>query len=80
MISRQLSRLVVTEKTIGNTLRRERQKSCSARIVPLLKKAQVRMKFAKDLVVNWGKVLWSDETKIELFGSTRHVWWRRNAA
>ncbi len=28
------------------------------------------------------KVLWSDETKIELFGinSTRHVWRRRNAA
>ncbi|KAK3554563.1 hypothetical protein QTP70_025494 [Hemibagrus guttatus] len=31
---------------------------------------------------NWVKVLWSDETKIELFGinSTRRVWRRRNAA
>ena len=31
---------------------------------------------------NWVKVLWSDETKMELFGinSTRRVWRRRNAA
>ncbi len=31
---------------------------------------------------NWGKVLWSDETKIELAGinSTHCIWRRRNAA
>uniref|UniRef100_A0A674MQF4 Transposase Tc1-like domain-containing protein n=1 Tax=Takifugu rubripes TaxID=31033 RepID=A0A674MQF4_TAKRU len=65
----------VTRKTIGNTLRRNGLKSCSARKVPLLKKAHVeaRLKY---------KVLWSDETKIELFGlnSTRHVWRKKNAA
>ncbi len=75
---------IVTKKTIGNTLRREGLKSCSARKVPLLKKAhvQARLKFAIYSEANWVKVLWSDETKIELFGinSTRRVWRRRNAA
>ncbi len=65
---------IVTKKTIGNTLHHERLKSCSARKVPLLKKAhvQARLKFANehlnDSEENWLKVLWSDETKIELFG------------
>ncbi len=75
---------IVTQKTIGNTLRCEGLKSCSARKVPLLKKAhvQARLKFANDSEENWVKVLWSDETKIQLFGinSTRRVWRRRNAA
>ncbi len=52
-------------------------KSCSARKVPLLKKAhiQARLKFANDSEENWVKVVWSDETKIQLFGinSTRRV-------
>ncbi len=73
---------IVTKKTIGNTLRREGLKSCSARKVPLLKKEHVqsRLKFANDSDENWVKVLWSDETKIKLFGinSTRRVWRRRN--
>ncbi len=75
---------IVTKKTIGNTLRREGLKSCSARKVPLLKKAHVlvRLKFANDSEENWVKVLWSDETKIQLFdiNSMRRVWRRRNAA
>ncbi len=79
---------IVTKKIIDNTLRREGPKSCSGRKVPLLKKAhvQARLKFANehlnDSEENWVKVLWSDETKIQLFGinSTRRVWRRRNAA
>ncbi len=75
---------IVTKKTIGNTLRREGLKSCSAHKVPLLKKAHVlaRLKFANDSEENWVKVLWSDETKVKLFGinSTCCVWRRRNAA
>ncbi len=61
---------IVTKKTIGNKLRRERLKSFSARKVPLLKKAHVQacLKFANDSEENWVKVLWSDETKIKLFG------------
>ncbi len=78
------ARTIFTKKTIGNTLRRERLKSCSTRKVPLLKKAHVwaRLKFSNDSKENWVKVLWSDETKIQLFGinSTRRVWRRRNAA
>uniref|UniRef100_A0A803K993 Tc1-like transposase DDE domain-containing protein n=1 Tax=Xenopus tropicalis TaxID=8364 RepID=A0A803K993_XENTR len=44
------------------------------------------LKFANehlnDSVSDWEKVLWSDETKIELFGinSTRCVWRKKNAA
>ncbi len=73
-----------TKKTIGNILRREGLKSCSARKVPLLNKThvQARLKFANDSEENWVKTLSSDETKIELFGinSTHHVWRRRDAA
>ncbi len=41
---------IVTKKTIGNTVCRKGLKSCSARKVPLLKKAhvQARLKFAND--------------------------------
>ena len=40
----------VTKKSIGNTLRRNGLKSCSAGKVPLLKKAnvQARLKFANE--------------------------------
>ncbi len=75
---------IVTKKTIGNTIRRDGLKSSGDGLVSLLKKAhvQARLKFANDSEENWVKVLWSDETKIELFGinSTRRVWRRRNAA
>uniref|UniRef100_A0A672QLV7 Transposase Tc1-like domain-containing protein n=1 Tax=Sinocyclocheilus grahami TaxID=75366 RepID=A0A672QLV7_SINGR len=77
----------VSKQTIGNTLQRNGLKSFSTRKVPLLKKAhvQARLKFAKEHLNDsekaWEKVLWSDETKIELFGinSTRCVWRERNA-
>ena len=72
----------VSKKTISNTLRRHGLKSCSARKVPLLKPVHVkaRLKFANDHLDDpeeeWEKVMWSDETKIELFGlnSIRRVW------
>ncbi len=79
---------IVTKETVGNTLCHDGLESCSARKVPLLKKAHVpaHLTFSKEHLnnseENWVKVLWSDETKIELFGinSARHVWKRRNAA
>ncbi len=79
---------IVTKKTTGNTLRREGRKSCSApNKVPLLKKAhvQARLKSANehlnDSEENRVKVLWSDETKIQLFviNLTCRVWRKRNA-
>ena len=77
----------VTKRTISNTLHHEGLKSCCTRNVPLLKKAhvQARLKFAKEHLDDpeevWEKVMWSDETKIELFGinSTRRVWRKRNS-
>ncbi|KAK3558377.1 hypothetical protein QTP86_017981 [Hemibagrus guttatus] len=77
----------VTKATISNTLHRQGLKSCSARCVPLLKPVHVRarLKFARehldDPEEDWENVIWSDETKIELFGknSTYHVWRRKNA-
>ena len=77
----------VTKRTVSNTLHREGLKSCCARKVPLLKKThvQVRLKFAKEHLDDpeeaWCGQMWSDETKIELFGinSTRRVWRKRNA-
>ncbi len=61
---------LVTKKTISNTLCREGPKSCSTRKAPLLKKAHVQgcLKFPNDSEENWLKVLWSDETKMDLFG------------
>ncbi len=64
---------IVTKKTIGNTLRREGLKSCSARKFPLLKKAHVQacLKFANDSEENWMNMLWSGEIKIQLLASTQ---------
>ncbi|KAK3555375.1 hypothetical protein QTP86_014968 [Hemibagrus guttatus] len=72
---------IVTKKTIGSTLHREGLKSCSAHKVPLLKKAHVQARLMcanehlNDSEENWVKVLWSNETKFELFGinSSRYV-------
>ncbi|KAK3521087.1 hypothetical protein QTP86_013380 [Hemibagrus guttatus] len=77
----------VTKATISNTLRRQGLKSCSARRVPLLKPVHVwaHLKFARehldDPEEDWENVIWSDETKIELFGknSTCRVWRRKSA-
>ncbi|KAK3544073.1 hypothetical protein QTP86_001044 [Hemibagrus guttatus] len=77
----------VTKATISNTLCRQGLKSCSARRVPLLKPVHVRarLKSARehldDPEEDWENVIWSDETKIELFGknSTCCAWRRKNA-
>jgi hypothetical protein len=51
---------------------------------PLLRKKNVKerlafaKKYAKWTVEQWSKVLWTDETKIELFGTRRRVFVRRS--
>jgi len=65
---------------MSNTLCSNGLKSCSTLKIPLLKPACPCLKFASndldDPEKEWKKVMWSDETKIELFGlnSTRLVW------
>ncbi len=70
---------IVIKKTIGNTLHHEGLKSCSTRKVPPAQESTCTARL-NDSEENWVKGLWSNETKIELFGinSARHVW-RRNA-
>ncbi len=68
---------IVTKQTIG-LLCREGLKYCSARKAPLLKKHMYRPyehEHLSDSEKAWENVLWSDKTKIELFGinSTRRV-------
>ncbi len=56
---------IVTKKRIGNTLRHE-----GASKVPPAQESTcaARLKFASDSEKNWIKVLWSEESKIQLFG------------
>ncbi|CAJ0946789.1 unnamed protein product [Ranitomeya imitator] len=76
----------VTRPTISNTLRHHGLRSCSARRVPLPKPVHVRarLKFAREHLDDpekfWENVLWSDETKLELFGrnTTCRVWRKKN--
>ncbi len=68
---------IVTEKTIGNTLHRERLKSCSAHKFPLLKKAhvQARLKFANDSEENWVHFFVSGQTYKISRGSNNFIYW-----
>ena len=64
---------IVTKTTISNTLCCSRLKSCSACKFPQLKaQVQACLRFANkhldDSEEGWEKVLWSDETKIAIFG------------
>ncbi|KAK1787302.1 hypothetical protein P4O66_002807 [Electrophorus voltai] len=73
---------LVSINTISNVLHCNGLRSRRARKVPLLSKRHVKacLKFAHDHLVDseadWFKVLWSEETKIEVFGAnhTRGVW------
>lgn len=78
----------VCNHTISRALRREGLRSRTPRKTPLLCKrhVQARLKYANDHLNKpaafWDSVLWSDETKIELFGrnSACHVWRKTNDA
>ena len=77
------SGICVTERMISNKIQRNNLKSRSYRNTPLIVKRHrdVRLEFVrehKDIEKSyWGKVLWTDESKIELFGrnSRNHILW-----
>lgn len=78
----------VSKKTVVRELNRSGIHSFTPRKTPLLtaKHVKSRLSFSKDHVDKgnefWEGVLWSDETKIELFGrnEARHVWRKRGTA
>ena len=78
----------VSQDTIGRALHRVGIDSRSPRKTTLLKTRHViaRLKFAREHLEKpayfWDKILWSDETKLELFGgnSSRHVWRKKGTA
>ena len=78
----QTANIEVTLQTVSNALCQQGLRSCRARKVPLLKKTHVEahLKFANDHLYKptsfRNNFLWSDETKMELFGlnSHRKVW------
>ena len=82
------SGIMVSTRTIRRTLNREGLYGRRPRRTPLLKKRhkKERLIFAKEYLDKpqsfWENVLWTDETKIELFGNAhkRFVYRRRNEA
>lgn len=81
----RFSGIQVTKRTISNELHRYGLKSRTPRKTPLLMKRHrdARLKFAKEHkdkeCAFWEKVLWTDESKIELFGHNyRHHVWRKD--
>uniref|UniRef100_A0A3B3HFA0 Transposase Tc1-like domain-containing protein n=1 Tax=Oryzias latipes TaxID=8090 RepID=A0A3B3HFA0_ORYLA len=79
---------VVSKKTISNALNRHGLHARTPRKTPFLKKKHVeaRLEFVTQHLDKpmtfWEKILWSDETKIELFGchKTQHVWRKNGTA
>lgn len=78
----------VCKRTISSELHRQQLKSRSPRKTPMLKKCHIksRLEFAKtNLQYNddyFKQILWSDESKIELYGhnDATHVWREDGAA
>jgi transposase len=80
--------VTVSKQTISRTLHQSGLKGCRPRKTPLLKARHVkaRLDFAKGHLDKeksfWEHVLWSDETKIELFGhnDVQRVWRKKGEA
>jgi transposase len=78
----------VHKSTVQRALKRNGLRGCIARKKPLLKKQHrdARLQFALTHLSHpdtyWQRVLWTDETKIELFSSVgkQYVWRHKNTA
>ena len=80
------SEVDVSRSTVKRVLHRNALRDCRPRKTPLLKKRhlQARLKYARDHLEEgeafWKSVLWSDETKLELFGHMDIAYvWRKKA-
>ena len=82
------SGVCVSRHTVVRALHRGGLWGCRPRRTPLLKPRHItaRLKFAREYLKKkddfWKSVLWSDETKLELFGhmDTAYVWRRKGEA
>lgn len=78
----------VSRSTISNILHKDNLRGCHPRKAPLLRNMHLKahLKFANEYSPNestyWNSVLWSDETKIELFShsSSQYVWRKKKDA
>lgn len=78
----------VSSRTISRELHSSNIKCFQLRKTPMLNKKHVasRLKFTRDHLGNgyefWNSIIWSDETKIEIFGpnAARHVWRTKGTA
>ena len=78
----------VNRTTISHALHKSGHYGRVTRRKPLLKESHKKSHFqfarshVRDTANMWKKVLWSDETKIELYGlkAKRYVWWKTNTA
>lgn len=78
----------VSNRTISRELHNNNLKCFQPRKTPLLNKKHVksRLEFARDHLGKgnqfWNNIIWSDESKIELFGpsAARHVWRKEGTA
>ena len=78
----------VSRSTVTNILHKANLRGCRPRKAPLLRSMHLkaRLKFADDYSAKetsyWNSVLWSDETKLELFShsSSQYVWRKKNEA
>ena len=78
----------VCDETVRNRLRSEGYKGCIARCKPLIKSANrkkreaLKKKYLNKTPAFWKKVLWTDETKVNLFqcDGKQKVWRKKNMA
>lgn len=82
-IAKNENNIIISRSTVSRMINRHGFKACSPRKVPLIstKNKNIRLSMAKDFILTpltlWKRVIWSDETKINIFKSDGKTWvWR----